>query len=89
MHLQVLQVASRKRNVRDNLDLAISNLLDLDIIAQVARATFDLDAVVQELLECADVEDLVGHRLRAVDGVLRWTSDEFAHRERAENIPCW
>lgn len=54
----------------DNLDLAISDLGDSDAVAEVAGAAFDLDAVVQELLEGADVEDLVADGLRAVDRVL-------------------
>jgi hypothetical protein len=45
--------------MRDDLDLTIANLLDVDVVAQVARAALDLDAVVQELLERGEVEDLV------------------------------
>lgn len=54
-----------------NLDLAISNLRDGDLVAQVTRSALDLDLLVQEFLEGRDVEDLVAHRLRAVDGVLK------------------
>jgi hypothetical protein len=54
----------------DDLDLAIPNLLDVDIVAEIARAAFDLDAIVQELLERAEVEDLVADGLGAVDRVL-------------------
>ena len=53
-----------------DLDLAIAGLGDLHVVAQVADAAFDLDAVVQELLEGGDVKDLVVGGLRAVDGVL-------------------
>jgi len=56
--------------VRDDLDLPVAHLLDVDIIAQVARAALDLNPVVQELFERAEVEDLVRDRLAAVDGVL-------------------
>jgi hypothetical protein len=79
--------------VRDDFDLAIADLLDLDIIAEVAGTALDLDAVVQELFERGDVEDLVGDGLGAVDGVL------LAHllvpvltdtaREGINNVPCW
>jgi hypothetical protein len=54
----------------DDLNLAIPDLLDVDIVAEVARAAFDLDAIVQELLERAEVEDLVADGLGAVDRVL-------------------
>lgn len=54
----------------DNLDLAISLLGDLDVVAEVSGAALNLDAVVQELLEGLDVKDLVVHRLRAVDDEL-------------------
>jgi len=56
--------------VRHDLDLAIASTLDFDLVAEVAGAAFDLDAVVQELLEGGKIEDLVGNGLRAVDGVL-------------------
>ena len=74
----------------DDLDLAIADLLDLDVVAEVTGAALDLDAVVQELLEGGDVEDLVGHGLRAVDGVL-WllVSMCTSGRGLGEDIPCW
>lgn len=56
--------------MRNNLDLAIAGLGDVDLVAQVADAALDLDAVVQELLEGRDVEDLVAGRLGGVDGEL-------------------
>jgi hypothetical protein len=56
--------------VRDDLELSIANLLDVDVVAEVVGPAFDLDAVVQELLECRQVEDLVADRLAAVDRVL-------------------
>jgi hypothetical protein len=69
-HSQVLQIAARKRDMGDDLDLPIPNLLDVDIVAEIARAAFDLDAIMQELLERAEVEDLVADGLGAVDRVL-------------------
>jgi hypothetical protein len=56
--------------VRDNLELSIADLLDVDVVAEVVGTAFDLDAVVQELLERRQVEDLVADRLAAVDRVL-------------------
>lgn len=56
--------------MRDDLDLALSDLRDGDIVAEVVGAALDLDAVVQELLERGQVEDLVAHRLACVDHVL-------------------
>ena len=70
---QILEVAAGELDVRDDLDLVAADLGDGDGLAEVASAALDLDAVVQELLEGADVEDLVGDWLGAVDGVL-WNS---------------
>jgi hypothetical protein len=56
---QVLQVSPAEGDMRHNLDLAIADTLDFDLVAEVAGAAFDLDAVVQELLEGGEVEDLV------------------------------
>ena len=70
LNIQVLQVAARELLVRNDLDLAIALLADLDGITEVTGAALDLDAVVQELLESLDVEDLVVDGLRAVDDEL-------------------
>ena len=70
MDIQVLQVAARELLVRNDLDLAISLLGDLNRIAKVASAALDLDAVVKELLESLNVKDLVVDGLRAVDDEL-------------------
>jgi len=67
---EVLQVAARELLVRNDLDLAIALLADLDGITKVTGAALNLDAVVQELLESLDVEDLVVDGLRAVDDEL-------------------
>jgi hypothetical protein len=56
--------------VRNDLDLSIAMLGDRNGITEVTRASLDLDAVVQELLERLDVENLVVDRLRAVDDEL-------------------
>lgn len=69
--VQVLQVAARELLVSNDLDLAISLLADLDSLAEVAGAALNLDAVMEELLEGLDVEDLVVDRLRAVDDELK------------------
>lgn len=54
-----------------DLDLAVTGLGDLHIIAEVADTALDLDAVVQELFEGRDIEDLVVGGLASVDDVLR------------------
>jgi hypothetical protein len=79
-NIQVLQVTTGERNVCDDLELAIANLRDGDIISEVVCAAFNLDAVVQELLECGKIENLVADRLAAVDGVLAPVS--YCHKPR-------
>lgn len=56
---QILQVSAGEGNVGDDLNLAITDLADVDIIAQVAGTALNLDPVVQELFERGQVEDLV------------------------------
>lgn len=51
----------------DNLNLSIASLVDLDNIAEVAGPALNLDSVVEELVECGEVEDLVVDGLRGVD----------------------
>ena len=53
----------------NNLDLAIG-VGDLDDVAKVAGAALNLDALVQELLEGEDIEDLVASGLLSVDDEL-------------------
>ena len=67
---EVLEVATRELDVSHDLDFVAAHLGDGNVVAEVAGAAVDLDAVVQELLEGGDVEDLVGDGLGAVDGVL-------------------
>lgn len=74
-NLQVLEVATRELLVGDDLDLAVTLLGDLDGVAEVVGAAINLDAVVKELLEGGDVEDLVAHGLRGVDDELRQALD--------------
>lgn len=71
MDLQVLEVAAREGDVGNNLDLALTSLGDDDLVAEVADTALDLDAVVEELLESREVEDLVTHGLGSVDDILR------------------
>lgn len=54
----------------NDLDLALTSLGDDNVVAQVADAALDLDAVVEELLEGGDIEDLVRGGLRSIDDVL-------------------
>lgn len=74
MCVQVLEVATREGNVSNNLDLAVTGLRDDDLVTEVADTALDLDAVVEELLEGRDVEDLVARGLRSVDDELCFIS---------------
>ncbi len=56
--------------MRDDLDLAVAHLRDLNHVAEIAGAAVHLDAVVQELLKRVDVENLVVGRLRRIDDEL-------------------
>lgn len=56
--------------MRDDLDLPITLLRDLDGIAQVSDTAVNLDLVLEELLEGGDIEDLVAGGLRSVDDEL-------------------
>lgn len=55
----------------NNLNLAIANLGDDNLVTEVTDTALDLDAVVEELLESGDIEDLVASGLRSVDDELR------------------
>ena len=67
---QVLEVAAREVVVGNDLDLALTLLLDNDVVAKVVGAALNLDAVLEELLEGGDVEDLVAGGLRSINDVL-------------------
>lgn len=69
-YAQVLEVATRELLVGNNLNLAVTLLGNLNDIAEVSGAAVNLDAVVEELLEGSNVEDLVRRRLRRVDDEL-------------------
>jgi hypothetical protein len=68
---QVLQVAAGEGDVSNDLDLALTRLGDHDVVTEVADTALDLDAVVEELLEGGDIENLVGGRLGSVDNELQ------------------
>lgn len=69
-YVQVLEVAARELVVGNDLNLAITDLGDLDGLAEVADAALNLDLLGEELLEGRDVEDLVAGGLRSVDNEL-------------------
>jgi hypothetical protein len=69
-YTQVLEVSAGELLVSGDLDLAIANLLDLDGVTEIANTAVHLDLVLEELLEGADVEDLVAGGLRSVDDEL-------------------
>jgi hypothetical protein len=69
-NVQVLEVTTRELVVGNDLDLALTLLLDNDVVTEVVGAALDLDAVLEELLEGSDVEDLVAGRLRSINDVL-------------------
>lgn len=54
----------------NNLNLTITNLRDGDVVTEVTGTALNLNALVQELLEGGDVEDLVVDGLRSVDDEL-------------------
>jgi hypothetical protein len=70
-HSQVFEVSSRELLVGSDLDFTITDLLDLDDVAEVTNTAVDLDLILEEFLEGADIEDLVAGRLRSVDDELR------------------
>jgi hypothetical protein len=70
-YLQVLEVTTRELLVRNDLDLALSLLANLDDIAKVADTAVNLYLVLEELLEGGDIEDLVACRLRSIDDELQ------------------
>lgn len=71
---QVLEVATGEGDVGNNLDLAITNGVDDNVVTEVTDTALDLDAVVEELLEGRDIEDLVASGLGSVDDEL-WDLD--------------
>lgn len=92
--LQVLDVAAGQVVVGNDLNLALTSLLDLDVVTKVANAAVDLDLVLEELLEGGGVEDLVASGLLSVDNELEEGKvDELASRrktgrERGLRVDC-
>ena len=70
VYSQVLEISARELRVRNNLDLSIANLGDLDGISEVSDTAINLDLVLKELFEGGDVEDLVACGLRSIDDEL-------------------
>ena len=70
LYSQVLEISARELRVRNDLDLSIANLGDLDDISEVSDTAINLDLVLEELLEGGDVEDLVAGGLRSIDDEL-------------------
>lgn len=66
---QVLQVALGERKFSSDDDLGLVGG-DLNLAAKVAGLAVDLDAVVQELVEGGNIEDLVLNGLPAVNSEL-------------------
>lgn len=67
---QVLEVTTREIVVGNDLNLALTLLLNNNVVAKVVGSALNLDAVLEELLEGGDVEDLVAGRLRSINDVL-------------------
>ena len=72
--LQVLEIPATELVMRNDLDLAVASLGDLDGVAEVSHAAIDLDLLVQELLEGRDIENLVAGGLRGIDDELQLVS---------------
>jgi len=74
IYLQVLEIPPRELSVRNDLNLSLSLLRDLDNVAEISDAAVNLYFVLEEFLECRDIEDLVTGGLRSID-------DELYHSE--------
>lgn len=68
---QVLEVPTAELLVRDDLDAPIAQVVDGDVIAEVASAALNLDALLQEGGERGRVEDAIGGGLGRIDDVLK------------------
>jgi len=77
--IQVLEVTTRELLVRDNLNLSLTSLLDLNSIAEVSNTAIDLDLILKKLLEGVDIENLVAGGLRGVDDELSQLASFFNH----------
>jgi hypothetical protein len=74
IYLQVLEISPRELSVRNDLNLSLSLLGDLDDVAEISDAAVNLNFVLEEFLESRDIEDLVTGGLRSID-------DELYHSE--------
>lgn len=72
--LQVFEITTRKFLMCNDLNLAIANLRDLNLVAKISCPTVDLHSVVQELLKGRDVKDFVACGLRGIDNELESAS---------------
>lgn len=54
----------------DNLDLAVGRGRDGNVVSEVVDTALNLDAVLEELLEGSDIEDLVVGGLRSINDEL-------------------
>ena len=70
MHIQVLEISPRELSMRNDFNLALSLLRDLYNVAKISDAAVHLYLVLEELLECGDIEDLVTGGLRGIDDEL-------------------
>ena len=66
--------------MRSDLNLSVTDILDLHDVAEVSDTAVNLDLVLKELLEGGDVEDLVACGLRSVD-------DELCSGQRQSHFP--
>ena len=85
-NVQVLEVSAGELGVRNDLNLSIADLRDLDDITEVANTAVDLNLVLEELLEGGDVEDLIASGLRSVDDEL---FDQLAMSKRTISSSCF
>lgn len=69
-NLQVFQISSGELGVSDDNNFSITLLGDLDGVTKVSNTAINLDLIVEELLERADVENFVGGGLGCVDDEL-------------------
>lgn len=69
--LQVLQISSGEWDVSDDNNLSITLLGDLNGVTKVSDTATNLDLIVEELLERANVENFIGGGLGCVDGELK------------------
>lgn len=66
-HIQVLKIPPRKLSVSKHNDFPIALLRYLNDISEVADAAIDLNLVVEEFLELADIEDFVAGWTGGID----------------------